>query len=309
MPRKKSHLFAIGLILVTALIAVTHLHAENHASKYTGEKLSKKLADYAGITIDIQPTKAHYSLAEDITMHCRVQMSPPRFPPWARWQFANHIQLSCDNGEPLAFIPTEFPVKSSGEAVSVYEIAFNLESYKQVKAFKDYGIELLLPGKYTGYFDDGITSNEFEFTIDPLPDSLLSDWSAYCRIDNFLDRRSETYSSAMEDSVRNYSQFFLQLPANSIWRKEALQKALLLFRYFRYDWQVGDSLFCENMLLGLASETKMNAGDLASTALNSLYIKLDRQVAFQQILSLARRSGRLDFIRVAEERVADSKSK
>ncbi|MDD5087897.1 MAG: hypothetical protein PHI18_03745 [bacterium] len=169
----------------------------------------------------------------------------------------------------------------------------------------EYGFRHLLPGHYVGYFDAGIMSPDFEFDIDPVPDSLLSEWQQFSYINKSLNRHVMTITPATADSVHECLITFLDKAGGSLWRKESLRRGL-----FFYSTRIGrplqsdDSTFCMEMLRAYGLEENTTANQVFDCAFNLFAPGSDNAKAMALICAFAERIGRQDVIEVAKQHLS-----
>ncbi|MFZ5433237.1 MAG: hypothetical protein ACOZB3_05615 [Calditrichota bacterium] len=188
---------------------------------------------------------------------------------------------------------------------TVFEATFSAGSFFQEGSEERYGFRLLLPGHYVGYFDSGVMSADFEFDIEPIPDSLLSDWSCLCSIRKCLMRHVSTLSQATTDSVHTCTDYFISKPAYFPWRNEAIYYGLQYFST-RLNMRNIDSTYCIQLLQVFANEENAQVELIISSAQNN-FKRLYPGGSDERLLRFSETTGRNDLIEAARKNWEESR--
>jgi len=304
------HSIQFILIFSAALLLVFTFASDSYAakrkSKYHGKELKEFLKQNAGVSIQLQPLKTHYIQGQDIFVRVQVTSNPPRPKQWIGPFICTYIELACVGDSALSCFKLLNEFTRTGTPVSSYESVFSIGDFSTKRSEALYGFPHLMPGHYIGYFDQGILSPDFEFDVDPFPDSLQSDWSKLCVLKSslFMDRMISATLTTM-DSLRMLTDNFMSKPVGSLWREEALTSALRIFSSLiisgHYSWPTDDSLYCVTILSALARDPDILPGVIVGASRKTIFRRMDGQQAASMILNFVQRFGRQDLIDRAQE--------
>ncbi|HEY3295924.1 MAG TPA: hypothetical protein VGL38_10835 [bacterium] len=263
-------------------------------------RLPGRQTNVEGISVELRSAKRHYIEGQEILLFRHVHCDPARPLPWYTSEFRDKI-IVMQNGSPVLQPPkgSRFP-ENNRRIVSDDTLTFFAGFTGQPSTVQQSGFRHLSPGHYTGYFEDGVTSPEFAFIVDPVPASLRADWTSFCDLKQIRQRPRMTHTPETEDSVRRVAEVFLAKRAGAAWRKEALIDALDLMTDHRREWQQSDTLLCDRILTAMASEPEIMVDILCSAVCSSIGYGLTDSGTAQVLRSFGERTGRADVVRVAD---------
>ncbi|RPH94540.1 hypothetical protein EHM69_07055 [candidate division KSB1 bacterium] len=211
-------------------------------------------------------------------MDYQIKSHSRRACPWTEQDIKNCTILQNDTGERINHLILKLGDGSTIEdSGTVFEGSFKMFRWGNQRSEEEYGFRHLLPGRYTGYFDSGVVSPDFTFTIDPIPDSLVTEWHILRELSNIAPLGSSPSPISKREALERVSELLptiLARPRNAIFRPEELDAALLVFSLERDYWTTQDSTLCAVALTEVIRERDVLYTGLVVRAQGTIFLNL-----------------------------------
>ena len=157
-----------------------------------------------------------------------------------------------------------------------------------------FGFDHLLPGDYVGFFDCGVVSPDFHFTVLPVPDTLQAYWSRYCTLRRLREGHRFQNGDPILDSARTMMQEFAVLPEGFPYRREVLYEGLFIFGLYgsRHSIAIEDRDSLRTFLRSLANEPRLLPGIVLDLAGPTVCRGPSREERAEALLDFARWLGK-----------------
>jgi len=277
-----------------------------------GEDLQRKLEQYQGITVELHTDTGFYFQGQQIDLYYRITCSEPRYRPWSNFGFLNWIELKR-NGNDLSRLRSNIGDYFSGrELATEFNDMLSINgTFYDVQTRDEYGFNHLLPGNYVGYFDCGIVSPDFYFTVLPVPDTLQVYWQKYCSLRRFKKDHTFAENDPILDSARHVMQEFAVLPEGTFYRKEVLEEGLFTFELYstQYSLNNNDLNQLHYYLKELANEPRMSAMSIVEVAVATFCKGRSPEATADALLDFARWLGKPAILQEAQKRAEQLRTK
>ena len=265
-------LFANFWYISVVVLIVTAAHGAARSSTFHGADLARRLESYRGCQITIGTDSPRYVQGQDIYLGYHIECDQPRDQPWDVLEVCMGIRLMKNGskvcGHQAATGGTHFPMDTGivFNDTCQYSMAYwdNCEEYRRT------GFGYLSPGRYVGYFDCGVVSPDFEFAIDPIPDSLRWVWDEYSRMRRAELLPNHRYVQADQDTIIAILRNFMARPVGSLWRKEALRTGVGACHFISTLFETAYSAIEDSALTLLAQEPGQPAWAVAALVSNTV---------------------------------------
>jgi hypothetical protein len=293
----------VGVICVLCLFSGIALCVERQ-SYLQGQALAEHLSQYRGVTIRLHTSEKRYIQGQYIWMVYHITCDQPRPLPWRVYDIDFGTKLLRDG---MAITHESGDIIDEGfhrpQVGSVFEDSLFLSgSFYNNEILGRCGISAFLPGHYIGYFDMGLVSPDFEFDVDPVPDSLAEDWNTLCMLGQHrYDTRGTDVESVLDSATTALRNVLIHPPLYPL-RKENLSAGIRVFGVLRNGWRPSDSLFCVTLITEFAKEPGIAIERMMSAITSVLFKDLESAEKKDQMTSFVRSLSRPDLLRVVQSR-------
>jgi hypothetical protein len=283
--------YCMMLVLACAVWPAPLAMFAQPVSHWGPEAVRRMQKTYPEVTIEIAPEKPHFFQGEDISLRYLIRNPALVDSLWLSPDIEDGISL-WTGGEMVDHLMFDIPgiIRYYPPVQSEYRGTVRLAEWGSQTSLDNFGFRHLLPGRYTGYFDRGIVSPEFEFDVDPVPDSLRASFQLLARVKNMTARGGGFHGDALSETARVMDEI-VSLPTGGPYKSEITAAAIRVYWFNRNLWSSADSLLCVRLLNAMANDTTIKPASVITGAYNTIFNRLRGEQTIQAMNEFANAMG------------------